>query len=125
MTIRILYVDDDADIREIAEMALTLDSNFDVRLAGSGAEALQLAREWRPDLILLDVMMPEMDGPQVLEILRGDRDLCKIPVVFITARTQRQEVAMLKALGARSVFAKPFDPMTLSEKVKAVLHDGY
>lgn len=123
MTSRILYVDDEADIREIAEMALELDPQFLVRTCGSGREGLAMARDWKPDLILLDVMMPELDGPAVLGLLGEDPATSGIPVVFITARTQAQEVANLRALGARGVIAKPFDPMALAGQARAFL-DG-
>lgn len=118
---KILYVDDEADIREVAELALELEPGFEVRSCASGAEALKVAPEWRPDLILLDVMMPGMDGPAVLAQLRGSAETAEIPVVFITARTQQQEVAQLRALGARGVIAKPFDPMALAGQVRDLL----
>lgn len=123
MSNRILYIDDEDDIREVAEMALELDPSFVVRTCGSGREGLVAAREWQPDLILLDVMMPELDGPGVLEILRQDPATVAIPVVFITARTQAHEVARLQELGARGVLAKPFDAMALAGQVRAFL-DG-
>lgn len=118
---RILYVDDEPDIREVAEMALGLDPDFEVQTAASGAEALPQAEAWQPDLILLDVMMPGMDGPAVLGRLAEQPATAKVPVVFITARTQAQEVAALIALGARGVIAKPFDPMSLAAQVRAFL----
>ncbi|WP_374405183.1 response regulator [Pelagerythrobacter sp.] len=123
MTSRILYVDDEADIREIAEMALSLDPAFEIRTCGSGHEGVDAARAWQPNLILLDVMMPELDGPGVLRILRDDDRTYAIPVVFITARTQAQEVAHLRDLGARGVIAKPFDPMTLAQQVRDLLDE--
>jgi CheY-like chemotaxis protein len=123
MSSRILYIDDEDDIREVAEMALELDPSFAVRTCGSGREGLAAAREWQPDLILLDVMMPELDGPGVLEILRQDPATAAIPVVFITARTQAHEVARLRELGARGVLAKPFDAMALAGEVRTFL-DG-
>jgi len=123
MSDRILYIDDEADIREVAEMALELDPGFEVRTCASGREGLAAAREWQPGLILLDVMMPELDGPGVLERLRQDPATAAIPVVFITARTQAQEVERLRALGARGVLAKPFDAMTLAGQVRELL-DG-
>jgi CheY-like chemotaxis protein len=118
---RILYVDDEADIREIAQMSIELDSGLEVRTCASGPEALTEAAEWRPDLILLDVMMPGMDGPTVFARLGEQGDTSAIPVVFITARTQAKEVATFRELGARGVIAKPFDPMTLAERVREFL----
>lgn len=118
---RILYVDDESDIREVAQMALELDGDLEVRTCGSGEEGLALASEWKPDLVLLDVMMPGMDGPTVYRHLQERPDTSDLPVVFITARTQAQEVAGLKALGARGVLAKPFDPMSLADQVREFL----
>lgn len=123
MSSRILYVDDEADIREIAGMALELDPDFRVRTCASGRDGITAAHEWSPDIILLDVMMPELDGPSVLAMLREDPATSAIPVVFITARTQAHEVAHLRALGARGVIAKPFDPMALAGQVRELL-DG-
>lgn len=118
---KILYIDDEADIREVALMSLELDSDLEVRDAGSGAEGLALAAAWRPDLIMLDVMMPVMDGPTTLEKLRENPVTEAIPVVFITARAQPGEIARFEALGARGVIPKPFDPMTLAETVRSHL----
>lgn len=118
---RILYIDDEADIREVAQMSLELEPAFEVRTCGSGSEGIAEARAWRPDLILLDVMMPEMDGPAVLARLREDPATAAIPVVFITARAQAQDVAKLEALGARGVLAKPFDPMALADQARDFL----
>lgn len=118
---RLLYVDDEADIREVASMSLELNSEFEVRTCASGAEALPVAAEWRPELILLDVMMPGMDGPTTFAHLREDPATSGIPVVFITARTQGPEIERFEALGARGVIAKPFDPMTLATLVRGYL----
>lgn len=118
---RVLYVDDEADIREVAQMSLELDPDFEVRPCASGPEAIVVAAAWRPDLILLDVMMPEMDGPTVFACLQKDPATAAIPVVFITARTQEAEVRGFQALGAVGVLAKPFDPMTLATRVREFL----
>lgn len=118
---RILYVDDDPDIREVALMALELDGSLEVRACASGADALQVAPDFQPALILLDVMMPQMDGLTTLARLRGDPRTAAIPVVFITARTQSAEVAQLKELGALGVIPKPFDPMALADQARAFL----
>jgi CheY-like chemotaxis protein len=118
---RILYVDDEADIREVAQMSLELDPDLEVRTCASGTAAIDDATEWKPDLILLDVMMPGMDGPAVFAQLKADPQTKNIPVVFITARTQEAEVRGFCALGARGVLAKPFDPMTLAVRVRGFL----
>lgn len=119
--IRILYVDDEADIREIAEMALSLDSELVVRTAADGGEALAIAGAWNPDLILLDVMMPGLDGPSTLARLRTCPATRHVPVVFITARAQSREIQTFATLDARGVIAKPFDPMTLPQQVRGFL----
>ena len=116
-TTRLLHVDDEADIREIVEIALSLDPDFEVRPCGSGAEAIPLAGEWLPFLILLDVMMPAMDGPATLAALRKNEDTSDIPVLFMTARAQSREIDRFMALGAQGVILKPFDPMTLASEV--------
>lgn len=118
---RILYVDDEDDIREVAVMSLELDPEFEVRSCSSGADMLVVAYDWKPELILLDVMMPAMDGPTAFRQLRRQPGGADIPVVFITARTQPQEVAELKTLGAAGVIAKPFDPMSLASSVREYL----
>lgn len=116
---RVLYVDDEPDIREVAALALGLDGGIEVATAGSGAEAIDLAARFEPDLILLDVMMPEMDGPTTLHHLRELPSACATPVVFITARAQAHEVQRFMQLGARGVIPKPFDPMSLAAQVRA------
>jgi CheY-like chemotaxis protein len=116
----VLYVDDEPDIREIAELALGLDGTLDVRIAASGEEALAAVRTRRPDLILLDVMMPVMDGPATLARLREDHALAVVPVVFVTAKTLPAELLRFRALGAIDVISKPFDPMRLLEQVRLV-----
>ena len=119
--IRILYVDDEPDIREIACLSLVLDPELDVRDCANGAEALIAVRVWRPHLIMLDVMMPGMDGPATFERLRALDEARTTPILFITARTQEKDVARLRALGAAGVIEKPFDPMTLASQVRAYL----
>jgi len=121
MPARILYVDDEDDIREIAQMSLELEPEFEVRACSSGAEALADAAAWRPDLILLDVMMPDMDGPETLKRLAASQPTASIPVVFITARTQTHEVERYLNMGAVGVIAKPFDPLALAGEVKKLL----
>lgn len=118
---KVLYVDDDPDIREIAMMALSLDLQCDARCAPDGISALALIADWMPDIVLLDVMMPHLDGPATLMKLRQMPSTANLPVVFITARAQKQEIQNFATLDARGVIAKPFDPMTLAEQVRGFL----
>ncbi|MHA7815408.1 MAG: response regulator [Pseudohaliea sp.] len=117
---RLLLVEDDPDIRAVAGLALETVGGFEVLLCASGAEALAAAEAFAPDLVLLDVMMPAMDGPATLAALRELPALADTPAAFLTAKVQPGEVARLKGLGARGVIAKPFDPMTLAEQVRAL-----
>lgn len=117
---RILFVEDDLDIQEIARLALQMVGGFDVSLMSSGEEALEKAKDLNPQLILLDVMMPGMDGPSTLRELRKMSEFTNIPVIFMTARVQPHEVAEYKELGALDVISKPFDPMTLSNTILSI-----
>ena len=116
--LRVLHVDDEPDIRELVEISLGLDPDLSVKSCSSGADALDAAADWSPDLILIDVMMPVMDGPQTLGHLREHSATAKIPVVFMTARAQARELAHFLSLGAAGVIPKPFDPMTLAGAVR-------
>jgi CheY-like chemotaxis protein len=117
--LRVLYVDDDNDIREVVGASLGLDSSFVTRSCSSGQEALALAAGWTPDIVLLDVMMPVMDGPSTLARLRANPRTAGIPVVFMTARAQSREIDLFCSLGAVGVIPKPFDPMTLAASVRS------
>jgi CheY-like chemotaxis protein len=117
---RILYVEDDADIREVASMALEVVGGFEVLACESGQEALQRVETFSPQIIVLDVMMPEMDGPATLKCLQADPKTAGIPVIFMTAKVQPGEIAEFLSLGARDVVAKPFDPMTLSDSLRRI-----
>jgi len=116
----VLYVDDDADIREIVQMSLSLDGQLDVNLSAGGERALLEMRDQRPDLVMLDVMMPGLDGPSILARMRADEALRHIPVIFMTAKANPSEVARFRDLSAIGVIAKPFDPMSLGSQVKAL-----
>jgi CheY-like chemotaxis protein len=119
--IRILLVDDEPDIREVVDVSLGLDRELTTRACASGADALVMAAEWSPSLILLDVMMPLMDGPTTLANLRKNPRTADIPVLFLTARSQTAEIAHYISLGAQGVLSKPFDPMTLAALVRGYL----
>ena len=117
---KLLYVEDEADIREIAEFALE-DEGFDIVFCASGEQAVEKASDFQPEVILLDVMMPGMDGPTTLKNLRTIPGLETTPVIFLTAKVQPNEIKDFIALGAIDVIPKPFDPMTLAEKIRETL----
>jgi two-component system, OmpR family, response regulator len=119
----VLYVDDESDIRDIVQLALRLMKGLIVHIGESGEQALELSRELRPDLLLLDVMMPGLDGPGTLKRMREDPAIAHIPVIFMTAKAMPREVALFRKMGAMGVIAKPFDPMELSKQVVALWND--
>src|SRR4051812_22209936 len=109
-------IDDEPDIRRIGQFSLSAVGKWTVVLASSGSEAVELATREKPDVILLDVMMPGMDGPSTLGKLRENAGTAQIPVIFMTAKVQRQEIERYLQLGARGVIHKPFDPMMLPKQ---------
>lgn len=117
---KILYVEDEADIRAIAEFALE-DEGFEIVFCESGEQALARASNFQPNVVLLDVMMPGMDGPTTLINLRQVPGLQKTPVIFLTAKVQPDEVKSFISLGALAVIAKPFDPMTLADQIRSII----
>jgi len=117
---KILYAEDDADIRTIAVLAMEVLGGMKVETCDSGVNVVEKAHEFKPDLILLDVMMPNVDGPTALGQLRQVPELSKIPVVFITAKVMKEEVAEFRELGAVDIIEKPFDPQSLTEQINAI-----
>jgi two-component system, OmpR family, response regulator len=117
---KILYVEDDPDIQQIAVMVLETISGFTLTACSSGNEAIERAVAFGPDLMLLDVMMPGIDGPETLRALRKFPELANTPAVFMTAKVQPQEVQEYLAMGAVAVIAKPFDPMTLADELRSI-----
>ena len=118
---RILYVEDDPDIRAVAELALVDVGGFETCLCESGQQALAQIDDFEPDLVLLDVMMPGMDGPQTLQALQERPGGLAVPAVFMTARLQPSEVEEYRAMGAIGVIPKPFDPMTLGDQIRELV----
>jgi two-component system, OmpR family, response regulator len=118
---KVLLVDDEPDIRRIAHLSLHRVGKLQVVMATSGAEALELAPRELPDVVLLDVMMPELDGPSTFQRLRALPATAGIPVIFMTAKAQKHEVEAFRALGAAGVIPKPFDPMTLAADVRRIV----
>jgi CheY-like chemotaxis protein len=121
MSHRILIIDDEDDIREVAALSLETVAGWDVAVASSGAQGLARAAEYNPDAILLDVMMPGMDGPTTFRALRKNPATAQIPVLLLTAKVQGNDQRRFADLGVEAVLFKPFDPMTLSSQIAGVL----
>ena len=118
---RVMCVEDDADIRTILDFSLGGMGGFTLSLCESGPQALERAESFRPQLVLLDVMMPEMSGPETLIKLRALPVMQGVPIVFLTAKVMPAEIQRLRALGATGVLTKPFDPMTLAAALRGIL----
>jgi two-component system OmpR family response regulator len=115
---RIMYVDDEHDIRRVAKISLEMVGKFELCLCGSGHEAIDKVQAFRPDLILLDVMMPGMDGPATLSALRDTEGATSIPVIFVTAKAQPAEISRYRSLGVLEVLKKPFQPTKLPDQLR-------
>ena len=118
---KVLVIDDEEDIREVASLTLELKEGWEVAAAGSGADGIQLATGATPDAILLDVMMPDMDGPTTLRMLRSLPETQSIPVIFLTAKVQAADRRRYLDMGVSGVIAKPFDPLTLGRTISECL----
>ena len=118
---RVLVVDDEEHIREIAAVSLELTAGWEVRQARSGTEGIEAAIRWAPDAILLDVMMPDLDGAAAFGRLQADDRTARIPVVFLTAKVQTSDLHRYLSLGVRGVIAKPFDPVLLAGRLSEIL----
>ncbi len=116
---RLLYIEDEPDIQAIVTLTLEELGQFTVLGCSSGSEAIAAAADFAPDLILLDVMIPGMDGQTTLKALRQLPGLASTPVIFMTAKTGPKEMAELKKQGAIAVIAKPFDPLTLCDEIRS------
>ena len=121
---RVLLIDDEDDIREIAQDSLEIIGGYEVSTASSGTEGLAHARAQQPDAILLDMMMPDMDGTATFQRLQDDAATRHIPVILLTAKVQSSDRLRFAELGVTGVIAKPFDPVSLSSQVAQVLGWG-
>lgn len=117
---KVLIIDDEDDIRQISHLSLGRVGGMEVLAASNARDGLEIARREKPDLILLDVMMPDTDGPATLTALRAESSTSFIPVIFLTAKAMTSEIERLKALGGLGVITKPFNPMKLAEQVRAM-----
>ena len=118
---KVLLIDDEDDIRKVARLSLARVGKMEVVDAAGGLEGVRRAEDESPDVILLDVMMPGLDGPSTLAALRSNAKTAGIPVVFLTAKAMPAEIERLRSLGVKGVLIKPFDPMTLPAQLRAVL----
>lgn len=117
---RIMYVDDEPHLRALAEVSLANVGRFATCVCGSGQEAIDSAPTFKPDIILLDVMMPEMDGIRTLQELRKLSDMATVPIVFVTAKAQPSEIQRYRAVGAADVITKPFSPIDLPNRLRTI-----
>lgn len=124
MPMRVLLIEDDPDIQQMVQLALKFKGGHQVLVAGNGKEGLALAAQANPDVILLDVMMPEMDGYETCSQLKAQVGTRHIPVVFLSARAQQSEMQKGRELGALGYLIKPFDPMTLASQLENLLQDA-
>jgi two-component system OmpR family response regulator len=120
----VLYVDDDPDICSVVQATLRLVPGLNVQTADSGERAIDLAYELRPDVVLMDVMMPGLDGPSTFKRMRESALLSEIPVIFMTAKVLPAEITQLRQLGAIGVIVKPFDPLTLYGELFSLWNNG-
>lgn len=121
MAKRILIIDDEEDIRSVAALSLETVAGWEVLMAGSGAAGIAKAQATQPDAILLDVMMPGMDGPTTYQELRAHPETASIPVILLTAKVQAADQKRFSDLGVARVMFKPFDPLTLAHDIAATL----
>jgi len=119
---RILLIDDEDDIREVASLTLEATAGWEVIAANSGAAGIRVALAEKPEAILMDVMMPEMDGPTTFREMQKIPELANIPVILLTAKVQGVDQRRFSDLGVAAVLFKPFDPMTLAQQIADVLH---
>ena len=121
---KILYVEDDPDIQEIARLALEEIGGFNVRTCNLGKEALEIAPQYKPDIILLDIMMPDMDGITTFKEIKKNPELADTPVIFLTAKVQSEEIREYEKLGVTGVLYKPFDPLVISDSILKIWQEN-
>jgi len=119
--VKLLIIDDEDDIRDVASMTLELTRGWQIETATCGAEGLVTARSTQPDAILLDVMMPDMDGPATFRLLQSRAETRDIPVIFLTAKVQSADLRKFTQLGVRGVIGKPFDPLELADRISEIV----
>jgi len=114
---KILYAEDEPDVQTVVELTIQCMSDYEIKICNNGKRLLECVQDYNPDLILLDVMMPEMDGPTTYKNLQADELTQNIPVMFMTAKAQVHEIEKFNNLGSLGVITKPFDPVTLCSEI--------
>lgn len=122
---KILYAEDEPDVQTVVEMTVQAMSDYEIKICDNGKKLLDCVEDYNPDLILLDVMMPEMDGPTTFKNLQQHKKTKDIPVIFMTAKAQVHEVEKFKEIGALGVITKPFDPMSLCDEILEIWKNNY
>ena len=117
----ILLIDDEETIQEVVQVGIEIEAGWQVAIASSGSERIDLAEKQQPDVILLDVMMPDMDGIDTLSLLKTNHNTSTIPVIFLTAKAQAEEKNQFQSLGVVDVITKPFNSMTLASQIAKIL----
>lgn len=117
---KILYAEDEPDVQTIVELTIQTMSDYDIKICNNGKKLLECVEEFKPDLILLDVMMPEMDGPTTFQALKANESTTNIPVIFVTAKAQIHEVEKFKEIGSLGVITKPFQVMNLCDNIQRI-----
>lgn len=120
---KILYAEDEPDVQTIVELIVQSMSSYEIKICENGKKLLESVEDYEPDLILLDVMMPEMDGPTTFENLQLNEKTKNIPVIFMTAKAQIHEVKIFQEIGVIGVITKPFDPILLCSKIQEIWED--
>lgn len=121
---KILYAEDEPDVQTVVEMTIQTMSNYQIKICENGKKLLESIDEYFPDLILLDVMMPEMDGPTTFKYLQENENTKKIPVIFMTAKAQVHEIEKFKEIGVVGIITKPFDPLTLCDEIQEIWNNN-
>lgn len=122
---RILLADDEPDILEISRIALETVGGFEVSVCLSGKTLLERLPEFKPDLVIVDVLMPDMTGPEVFEEIRQRPEYDEVPVIYLTGVIQEEELEDLRETGVADIILKPFDPMTLADRINGVLKGSH
>lgn len=117
---KILYAEDEPDLQTVVEMTINAMSNYEIKICDNGKKLLESVEAYNPDLILLDVMMPEMDGPTTFKNLQANEKTKNIPVVFMTAKAQVHEIETFKETGVLGIITKPFDPVNLCSDIEKI-----